>query len=104
MKTDTTEAAVLRFTLKPQAPLCRIKMPTGAKILDIQPGKSGFSIWAMASADEHPETETRFFLLIGTGKVISHGTELTHLKTFVTDKGAVHLFEVPAALVSVLTF
>lgn len=103
--TTTTEAAVLRFNLKPTSDgISRALMPIGAKILNVEAGKSGISVWAMASADEQPETEARYFLLIKSGKVISHGTLLTHLKTFMTEAGALHLFEVPADLISVMTF
>lgn len=90
---NATAPAIHRFTLTPK-PLVKIKMPVGAVIMDTQPGSSGLSVWAMV--DPEAKSESRFFAIVPTGQPIPNGWDMVHLKTVVTNNGALHLFEVPA--------
>jgi len=43
-----------------------VKMPIGAKILDVQVQHGGICLWALC--DENAEKESRHFLIFGTGE------------------------------------
>jgi hypothetical protein len=91
MKTDTAPQ-VLRFPLA-IAGLSKVEIPKGAVILDVQPSKTGFNLFAMA--DPSNSKLTRTFTIVGTGQDLPHGWDWVHLRTFATQGPTIHVFEIP---------
>jgi len=71
-----------------------LNLPLGAKILTAQVQNGELQLWALVNSKN--KTETRLFLLVGTGQSIRESEgELCYIGTFQLEGGAIvyHLFE-----------
>ena len=70
-----------------------LKLPKGAEILTVQEQQDNPKIWALVNSEN--ETETRNFVLVGTGYSIEEKDSLNYIGTFQLLNGRFigHLFE-----------
>lgn len=71
-----------------------LMLPTGAKILSVQPQGKHESVWLWALIDTEQPQEARTIVMRGTGHEFPEGT-FTHLGTFQVMGGSLvfHVFE-----------
>lgn len=73
-----------------------IEMPQGAHVIDFELQDSAFHIWAVINPEEK-KTEKRVFLLIFTGKDITHKIVATYGTRILPNGLVLHLLELAKA-------
>ncbi len=71
-----------------------MKLPTGARILSVQPQRGFVQMWALCDPDA--PTEDRIILAVGTGQPWEQTEKLEHISTWQEDGETLvfHAFEV----------